>query len=215
MILTLFFISGNLSAQKWRDSLEVARKAYKSGDYDKAITYYKSAQKYAPENIDFSDEIAQSTYRSRDFGAAEKGFEQTLNSKKTSSEKAKTHHNIGNSKMNKKDYSGAIESYKEALRNNPNDPETKYNLSEAIRQKKNQEKKNSDQNDNKKENQNQPKNSNCNNKTSNQSNNNKKIPNKQVDKMLDDLTRQEASTKRRLGKNKKGKSSKNKSGKNW
>lgn len=214
-IFFLIFISGNISAQKWLDSLDVARKAYKTGDYEKAIVYYKSAQKNAPKNIDLSDEIAQSTFRARNFEEAEKAFQQTVNSKKSNSEKAKTQHNIGNARMNKKDYSGAIESYKESLRNNPNDPETKYNLSEAIRQKKNQEKKNSENNDKKnQENQNKQNNSKCDNNSGN-GDKQKKIPNKQADKMLDDLTRQEATTKRRLGKNKKGKSSNNKSGKDW
>jgi tetratricopeptide (TPR) repeat protein len=208
----------NLTAQKWLDSLEVARKAYKSGDYQKATKYYKSAQNHAPEDVDLSDEIAQSTYRSRDFEGAEKAFQQSASNKKSKEEKAKLQHNTGNAQMKKKDYDGAIASYKESLRNNPNDPETKYNLSEAIRQKNEQEKKNQkdEQNQNNQNNQSQ---NNSNNQSSNSEQNsgsdNKKMPNKQADKMLDDLTRQEAATKRRLGRNNKGKGSVNKSGKDW
>lgn len=221
LLFSLIFVS-SLSAQKWIDSLEVARKAYKSGDYEKAVKYYKSAQNHAPKDVDLSDEIAQSTYRSRDFEGAEKAFQQSATTKKSKEEKAKLQHNTGNAQMKKKDYDGAISSYKESLRNNPNDPETKYNLSEAIRQKKEQEKKNQKEQQNQENQDNQQQNnSNQNNSNQNSNNNqnsgsdNKKMPNKQADKMLDDLTRQEAATKRRLGKNNKGKSSSNKSGKDW
>ncbi len=213
VLFSLIFVS-SLSAQKWIDSLEVARKAYKSGDYEKAVKYYKSAQNHAPEDVDLSDEIAQSTYRSRDFEGAEKAFQQSATSKKSKEEKAKSQHNTGNAQMKKKDYDGAIASYKESLRNNPNDPETKYNLSEAIRQKKEQEKKNQKEQQNQENQQQNNSNQNSNN-NQNSGSDNKKMPNKQADKMLDDLTRQEAATKRRLGKNNKGKSSSNKSGKDW
>ena len=222
--LSFIFVNSVL-AQAWVDSLEVARKAYKSGDYNKAVRYYQSAQKQAPKDVDLSDEIAQSTYRSRDFKNAQKAYEQSANDKKSPEERARVNHNLGNARMKQNDYDGAISAYKESLRNNPNDPETKYNLSEAIRQKKQQEQKqNQDQKDNqcKNPNQNQTNNqnnsNNSNQKPSDQRNNgsdNKKMPNKQADKMLDDLTRKEAETKKRLAKNSNNKKPGSNSGKDW
>jgi predicted Zn-dependent protease len=134
-------------------------------------------------------------------------------------------HNLGNTRMKKKDYSGAIEAYKDALRNNPNDQETQYNLSEAIRQKKQQEdKKNNQQNQNGKnpsQNQNNSGSNNSNNSGggSTSSKNDKKssgsLPNKQADKMLDNLTKQEANIRRRISSGSKNEENKSKSGKNW
>ena len=46
-------------------------------------------------------------------------------------EKHKAYHNLGNTFMNDKKYQEAVESYKEALRNNPKDDETRYNLALA------------------------------------------------------------------------------------
>ena len=43
-------------------------------------------------------------------------------------EKAKIYHNIGNSLMQGEKYKEGIDAYKNALRNNPNDMDTKYNL---------------------------------------------------------------------------------------
>lgn len=45
--------------------------------------------------------------------------------------KHRTFHNIGNALMQVKDYKGAVEAYKNALRNNPDDDETRYNYALA------------------------------------------------------------------------------------
>lgn len=45
--------------------------------------------------------------------------------------KHKAFHNLGNTYMNAKDYEKAVEAYKNALRNNPQDDETRYNLALA------------------------------------------------------------------------------------
>ena len=223
VLFTVFAFHG--FAQQWVDSLKVERTAYKNKEYDKANRYYRSAQNLAPKDVDLSEEIAQSTYRSRDFDNAEKVYQQAASEKKDKLEKAKMQHNLGNTRMKKKDYSGAIEAYKDALRNNPNDEETQYNLSEAIRQKKQQEdKKNNQQNQNGK-NPSQNQNNSGSNKSNNSgvgstsSKNDKKssgsLPNKQADKLLDNLTKQEANTRRRISSGSKNEENKSKSGKNW
>lgn len=124
----------------WRDSLIVARKAYANKEYDKALKYYESAQRKAPDNIDLSDEMAQSAYRAREFERAEKIYQQGSNSKMSKEERGDAMHNLGNAQMRQKNYKGAVESYKEALRNNPSDEKTRYNLSEALRKIKDEEK---------------------------------------------------------------------------
>ena len=50
---------------------------------------------------------------------------------KTKPEKHKAFHNLGNTFMKQKKYEEAIEAYKNALRNNPTDNETRYNLALA------------------------------------------------------------------------------------
>lgn len=123
----------------WRDSLKVAREAYKNQDYGKALKYYESAQRKAPEDINLSDEMGQSAYKAREFEKAEKIYQQN-SSAETGSTTADKYHNLGNARMKQKNYQGAVDAYKEALRANPNDDATRYNLSEAIRNLKNQQK---------------------------------------------------------------------------
>lgn len=236
-ILTLIPI---LNAQEWRDSLNVARNAYKKGDFQKALKYYKSAQKKAPKEIDLSDEMGQSAYKLREFQKAEKIYNQS-SSKLNKKKKSIAYHNIGNTKMQQKNYQGAIDSYKEALKNNPNDEETRYNLSEAIRRLKDQQKKNDskqnqnknkDNKDNKKnqnnkndqdqnnsnssKNQNKQQNQskNQNNSKNNSAQNKSNLPNKSVDRLLDKLAKQEAETKKRAN-SKKGENLGTVSGKDW
>lgn len=225
-IIFLFFFN-SVEAQNWRDSLDAARTAYSNEEFSEALKYYESAQRNAPEELDFSDEMAQSAYKAREFEKAEKIYQQGGNNKKTSVEKAENYHNIGNAKMKRKDYGGAIESYKESLRQNPNDDQTRYNLSEAIRQLKNkqkqedknkdsdQNKKQDDQKDKQKDKKNQGNENDKDAQKKEQSGDNKsKLPNKTVDRMLDKLMKQEAATKRKASGSQGGQSSA-KSGKDW
>ena len=68
----------NVSAQEWRDSLKVARNSYKKQEYVKALKYYQSAQKKAPNDVDLSDEMGQSAYKAREFEKAEKLIDEVL-----------------------------------------------------------------------------------------------------------------------------------------
>ena len=58
-------------------------------------------------------------------------YKQAASVATTKPEKHKAYHNLGNSFMNAKMYQEAVEAYKNALRNNPNDDETRYNLALA------------------------------------------------------------------------------------
>ena len=68
--------------------------------------------------------------------------------------KAESFHNMGNSMMKEKQYDKAIEAYKNSLRNNSKDDETRYNLALAqkmLKQQQDQNKDNKDKNKDKKE----------------------------------------------------------------
>jgi Ca-activated chloride channel family protein len=216
-------------SQQWKDSLQAARKLYKSGDYVQSYQKYKSAQKNAPKNIDLSDEMGQSAYKAQEFEKAEKLFKQSSSAKGDKMQKAKAYHNIGNSKLKQKKYEEAIDAYKESLRNNPNDEETRYNLAEAMKKQKNQQDKknqeenkdnkdkqeNKNQEPNKDKQENKQQNSNQNQSKSNSSESKKsQLSDKKTERMLDDLAKKEMETKKKMGGN-KSKSSNSKSGKDW
>jgi batC protein len=83
----------------------------------------------------------------------------------TKEEKHKAYHNLGNIAMQEKEYDKAVLAYKEALRNNPDDDETRYNLAVAKEMLKknppqNQDNQNKDKNQDKKDQNNQDNNQN-------------------------------------------------------
>jgi tetratricopeptide (TPR) repeat protein len=225
ILLTFIFFIGSFFAQsqEWKKSLMDARKCYKKGQFSEAVENYRKAISKAPKEIDLSEELAQAHYKSREFKAAEKEFEKSLNSAKTKNTTASKHYNIGNSRMKSRNYSGAVDAYKQALRLNPNDKKTKYNLSEAIRRvkserKKKQQKPDSKQKDKQQKNEkNQQKNQQNQNKDPKQSdakNDKGSLSQRAVDRMLDKLMKDETTTKRKLNKNKQASSNSN-SGKDW
>ncbi|MCJ7466665.1 MAG: tetratricopeptide repeat protein [Maribacter sp.] len=121
-------------------------------DYRKAIA--KSDKNYeAPYNLG-NAYYGKETY-SEAFGRYKEAGE-------TATEKADKHmayHNMGNVFMKRKEYEKAVEAYKEALRNNPKDEETRYNLALAKEMlKKQQDEQKKDQQDQNKENQDQKEN---------------------------------------------------------
>ena len=58
-------------------------------------------------------------------------FKQAASIATTKAEKHKAFHNLGNTFMNDAKYQEAVDAYKNALRNNPTDDETRYNLALA------------------------------------------------------------------------------------
>lgn len=77
-------------------------------------------------------------------------FKQAAEVASTKETKHKAFHNMGNVHMQNKEYERAVESYKQALRNNPSDEETRYNLAlakELLKKQQEQNDKNKDKKD--------------------------------------------------------------------
>ena len=126
-------------AQEWRDTLNRARELYKKGEYKEALKYYKSADRLAPNDVDLSEEKGQSAYRAGKYKEAEEAFRTAAGKQTDTKRKASAYHNVGNSRMKLKDYGGAEESFKEALRLDPKNEKARQQLAEAKRLKKEQE----------------------------------------------------------------------------
>lgn len=220
-------------AQDWQSELKEARRLYQKKQYAASVEKYKAAQKKAPKGIDLSEEIAQASYKASDYASAEKSYNNSSSKKGTPAEKARNWHNLGNAYMKQKKYQEAVNAYKESLRNNPSDEETRYNLSEALKKRQQQQEKEQQQNKQQQQNpkQNQQNQQNKQNKEqqnkqqqqnqsqnkdqSTEKNEQKSSLNQQkTEKMLDDLSKKELETKKKMG-GKKGKGGKNNSGKDW
>lgn len=91
---------------------------------------YRKAISQQPTNTKSTYNLGNAYYESNLFDEA---LMRLTEAAKTGSkdEKHKAYHNIGNVLMNNKDCKKAVEAYKNALRNNPSDDETRYNLALA------------------------------------------------------------------------------------
>jgi tetratricopeptide (TPR) repeat protein len=218
-LIILMLFSSSFFAQEWKETLALAREKYRSKEYPMAYELYSKVASSAPKEVNIAPEFAQAAYKAKDYENAMKNY-LALN-KKNPKNKSAVQHNLGNSFFQQKEYSKAIESYKKALRLNPNDQATRYNLALAL-SKKNDHKKKPKQNNSKKnqpQTQNSPpapKNEQPKNRPSEspQPNQNQSIKKDQTDRMLDDLMKQEMNTKK--NKNKANTSPNNSTyGKDW
>jgi Ca-activated chloride channel family protein len=153
LLVVFLSIAGVFFAQQWRDSLTSAREAYNSGRYAEAQRKYTAAQQLAPSDIDLTKDVGTSAYRNSDYKTAEDAFISSAQKTEDREARARKFHNAGNAQLKQKNYSAAVESYKEALRNNPKNDETRYNLAEAQRRLKQQQEQNQQQQDQQQQNQ--------------------------------------------------------------
>ncbi|MBP6459723.1 MAG: tetratricopeptide repeat protein [Crocinitomicaceae bacterium] len=203
LVIIAYCLVTSLSwSQDWRDALDQARSLYKEKNYKKAYDMYSLAQRDAPKNVSFEAELAQAAYKAKDYQKASELYRKNLQQKKNS--RSLLNHNLGNSYYQKQEYSKAIDAYKDALRKNPNDNETRYNLALALEK----DKKNKKEPQNKPQNnqnpppkQNNPQNNNQKKQQNNNQNNSpeqtsKDIAKDKTERMLDDLMKKEMDTKK-------------------
>lgn len=111
---------------------------------------YRKALDVDPNNWDASYNLANSLFSQGKFEEASRQY-QALAAKSDvdKAKRAAAYHNLGNCLLQGNNLQGAIEAYKDALRSNPADFETKYNLAWAqdkLKQQQNQQQQNQDQN---------------------------------------------------------------------
>lgn len=226
-ILLFLIFAPSVSGQVWYDTLRAARDSYTKRKYDQAFRQYSSAQQLAPKEIDLSEEIAQSAYKAEKYAEAEKLYAKNSQSKASAEQRSKAYRNVGNSRMKQQKYGEAIESYKQALRNNPADEQSRYNLAEAMRrqkqqqQKKDQQKEQGDksedpsQNGQEQQQKNQKDQSSGTEKEPSGESKKTKLSDKKTERMLDELMKKEMETKKKFEGNKNSAGSTKKSGKDW
>ncbi len=123
-------------------------KKYADAEADFRVTESKKSPKKATAGYN----LGNSVYRQNQQGEAQIKYIQALEHAKTKEEKHRIYHNLGNTFMLEKKYEAAVEAYKNALRNNPYDEETRYNYALAKRKKKENPPPKDKKKDNKKDN---------------------------------------------------------------
>ena len=122
-----------------------------SEKYSEAEIKYRKALSISPEETKALYNLGNTHFNDKNFDEASQRFFQTQKFSKDKTEKHMAFHNMGNVFMKKKDYAKAVESYKNALRNNPKDDQTRYNyaLAKELLENENQKNENKDDNEDK------------------------------------------------------------------
>ncbi|MEK9613168.1 MAG: tetratricopeptide repeat protein [Flavobacteriaceae bacterium] len=102
-----------------------------SESFIQAEKEYRKALSIAPEKTTALYNLGNTHFLDKQYNEASQRFFQTQKFASSKEEKQKAFHNMGNVYMEQKDYQKAVEAYKNALRNNPSDDETRYNYALA------------------------------------------------------------------------------------
>lgn len=163
-IISVFAQKGQEKLQQESNEYIVeAQEALSENKFANAEASYRKAIAKDPANMKAKYNMGNLYYAKEKSLNAEQRLKEAAEIAETKEEKHQIFHNLGNSYMQQKNYQEAVNAYKNALRNNSTDDETRYNLALA-KKKLEDEKQNSDQNDE----QNQDKQDNKENKDQNQ-----------------------------------------------
>ena len=114
-----------------KEFLSKANYEMENDNFSLAEAAYREAIATNPEEDTGKYNLGIAYYDKEMNDVAMSRFKQAAAVADTKSDKHKAFHNLGNTFMNEKKYQEAVESYKNALRNNPKDEETRYNYALA------------------------------------------------------------------------------------
>lgn len=154
MLIVCLFMPLSLMAQTDRLHIKKGNKQFVGTNYQQAEVEYRKAISQNSNNSHAIYNLGCALMMQQKDSAAIAQFEQAGKLESSKIRKAMSYHNIGTICQKHQMYGEAINAYQEALRNNPNDDETRYNLALCKRLNKNNQD-NKNQNKQNKDNQKQ------------------------------------------------------------
>jgi len=140
------------SAQKEKKLIIEGNKQYENKNYAEAEKSYKQGLNKNKDSYKGAFNLGDAYYKQEKYEEAAQQF-QSLTHKATSKDTlSKAYHNLGNALLKSKKYEEIINAYKNALKNDPNEEDTRYNLSYAqqmLRQQQQQQNKDKDKKEDK------------------------------------------------------------------
>lgn len=159
LILFLLFTMSIVMAQPAQKLVRAGNNNYNDGHFKEAEIDYRKALTKTPNSPKATFNLGNSLYKQQNFDEALTQYQKLAQSENKETSKSNVFYNMGNSFLEKKQYKESIDAYKTALRQNPKDEDTRYNLSYAMmklqQQKKQQQDKNKQQQQQKQEQQKQ------------------------------------------------------------
>ena len=148
IIIVLLFASTTFS--QTRSTINDGVDKYKKGDFAGASENFQKSIDEKFGNYKGHFNLGDALYKQEKYEDALSAYKNAMALAETDEQKAEVFHNVGNTLLKTKKLKESVGAYTESLKLNPNDLETKYNLSYALKQMQQQEQnkdKNKDKND--------------------------------------------------------------------
>lgn len=151
-IFSLLFLAVSVSAQKAeRDFIRKGNRFFKDSIYVNAEVNYRKALEVNPKSTVSMFNLGNTLAHQNKLKEAMEQYVTATKIEKDKSKLSQIYHNMGVIFHSQKDYAKAVEAYKESLRNNPKDDETRYNLALAQKMLNDQQNQNQNKNQDKNE----------------------------------------------------------------
>ncbi len=150
ILLVPFF--GN--AQSKKNHLRNGNDLYEDSLFNDAEMKYRKSLEKDQDYFAASYNLADAIYKQERYEESSALFEALKDNVKDKNQLSKVYHNLGNSLLKQQKLEESIAAYKDALRNNPTDKDTRHNLALAqqmLKQKQEQQEQNKDEKENKKD----------------------------------------------------------------
>ena len=139
MLLALCTFTFATAQRSYRDYLRGGNKLYNDSVFDKSEIQYRKALEKDANGVDALYNLGNSLLLQSKAKDAMDQYQIVEKRESDPARLAQVHHNKGVIHHGSKDYASAVEAYKESLRKNPHDHETRYNLALALHHLKQQQ----------------------------------------------------------------------------
>ncbi len=145
----------SIFAQHAGNDIAKGNEAYRKGNYSSAIESYKNALRQEPENNTARFNLANALQKKNETEQSEKDYDEIIKSADVNSLKSESNYNKALAFVKEKNLKNAVDAFRESLKQNPSDDDTRENLQKAINELKQQQQQNQPQPKNQPKQQNQ------------------------------------------------------------
>ncbi len=146
--IAFIFSAAVVYGQQANNYIQQGNDAYRKNEFDAAVENYKNALRKDPDNSIARFNLANALQKQNETKEAKKNYDEVIEKTGINSLKAESNYNKGLAFIKEKDLLQAITSFKQSLKENPNDDDTRENLQKALNELKKQQQQNQPQNKN-------------------------------------------------------------------
>ncbi|MEX1189709.1 MAG: tetratricopeptide repeat protein [Bacteroidia bacterium] len=138
-LIILCAFSGKMDAQTDASHFRKGNELYEDGKFNEAEIEYRKGLEKNGKSWTGKYNLANALYKQEKFTEASAILDSLKENTSNEKQKSRVYHNLGNSLLKEKEYEKSIDSYKEALKLNPEAEDSRYNLSYAYKMLKKQQ----------------------------------------------------------------------------